>query len=270
MHEQETIANLAAVWRSIEGVCAELDEGQWALPTDCPGWSVKDQLSHIVGTEATLLGRPAPDHTPANAGTLRNPLAERNEVQVDYRRPRSGAEVLDEFREVTAARLAALRAMDATEWDREVQTPVGPGTVREFMQIRIFDAWVHEQDIRRAVGRPGSLEGAQAAHAMGRIALAMPYVVGKKAGAPEGASVVFEVTGPVHDVLPIGVAGGRARPLDAVPERPTVRLALDFETFMCLACGRWDPAPILAEGRVQIIGDRALGRRVVESLNFMI
>src|SRR5579875_3766379 len=157
MHEQETIANLAAVWRSIEGVCAELDEGQWALPTDCPGWSVKDQLSHIVGTEATLLGRPAPDHAPANAGTLRNGLAERNEVQVDYRRPRSGAEVLDEFREVMAARLAALRAMDATEWDREVQTPVGPGTVREFMQIRIFDCWVHEQDIRRAVGRSGSL-----------------------------------------------------------------------------------------------------------------
>ena len=269
MDNSTIIENMAAVWRSIERVCAGLDEARWALPTDCPGWSVKDNLSHIAGSEATLLGRPQPDHVPANAGTLRNGVAERNEVLVDYRRSRRGSEVLAEFREVTAARLDALRAMSPEAWSAESWTPVGPGTYRDFMLIRVFDCWVHEQDIRRALGRPGSLEGAPAEHAMERIALAIPYVVGKRAGAPEGSSVVFDITGPVRNTLPIGVEGGRARPLASVPEHPTVRLSTDFETFMRLSCGRGDPAAILSEGRVRISGDEALGRTIVENLNFM-
>lgn len=269
MDDSTIIENMTAVWRSIERVCAGLDEAQWALPTDCPGWSVKDNLSHIAGSESTLLGQPQPDHAPPNAGTLRNGVAERNEVLVDYRRSRPGSEVLAEFRAVTAARLDALRAMSPEAWSAESWTPVGPGTYRDFMLIRVFDCWVHEQDMRRALGRPGSLEGAPAEHAMERIASAMPYVVGKRAGAPEGASVVLDITGPVRNTLPINVEGGRARPLASVPEHPTVRLSTDFETFMCLSCGRWDPATILAEGRVQISGDEALGRTIVENLNFM-
>ena len=269
MDDATIIENMAAVWRSIERVCAGLDEAQWALPTDCPDWSVKDNLTHMAGSESTLLGRPQPDHTPANAGTLRNSMAERNEVQVDYRRSWPGDAVLEEFRTVTAARLDALRAMSPDEWGAESWTPAGPGTYRDFMLIRVFDCWVHEQDMRRALGRPGSLEGAPAEHAMERIALAMPYVVGKRAGAPEGASVVFDITSPAPNTLSIGVEGGRARPLAPVPEHPTVRLSTDFETFMCLSCGRWDPATILSEGRVRISGDEALGRTIVENLNFM-
>lgn len=269
MDDATIIENMAAVWRSIERVCAGLDEAQWALPTDCPGWSVQDNLSHMAGSESTLLGRPQPDHVPGNAGTLRNALAERNEVLVDYRRSWTGDTVLAEFREVTAARLDALRAMSPAEWGAESWTPVGPGTYRDFMLIRVFDCWVHEQDMRRALSRPGSLEGAPAEHAMERIASAMSYVVGKRAGAPEGASVVFDITGPVRNTLPIGVEGGRARPLASVPEQPTTRLSTDFETFMCLSCGRWDPAMILSEGRMRISGDEALGRTITENLNFM-
>ena len=38
-------------------------------------------------------------------------------------------------------------------------TPAGPDTYGRFMRVRIFDCWMHEQDIRRAVGRPGHVEG---------------------------------------------------------------------------------------------------------------
>ena len=33
---------------------------QWDLATDCPGWTVKDQLSHLIGDRAMLLGEPPP------------------------------------------------------------------------------------------------------------------------------------------------------------------------------------------------------------------
>ncbi|GIX48934.1 MAG: hypothetical protein KatS3mg131_3145 [Candidatus Tectimicrobiota bacterium] len=270
MSDQALVDKLERVWRSLEELGATLSEEEWKRPTDCPKWSVQDHLSHIVGTEATLLGRPAPEHTPQDMSHVKNDIARRNEIQVDWRRSRRGAEVLAEFREVTGERLRRLRAMTPEDFAAPTQTPVGPGTVRDFLEIRIFDCWVHEQDMRRAVGRPGHLEGPVAEHAVGRIALAMPYVVGKKAQAPDGTTVVFEVTGPAGRTLAIGVEGRRAKPLETVPASPTVRLTMDVETFNCLGCGRWDPEWVLQQGKVRLSGDTALGETIVRQMNFMI
>ena len=142
--------------------------------------------------------------------------------------------------------------------------------MRDFMHIRIFDCWVHEQDIRRAVGRPGHLDGPVAEHSVGRIATALPFVVGKKAQAPNGVTVVFAVTGAAGRTLSIGVEGGRARVLDMPPTNPTVRLTMDVETLNCLGCGRWDPGHVLSTGKVQITGDQGLGETIVRQMNFMI
>ena len=64
------------------------------------------------------------------------------------------------------------------------------------MRIRTFDCWLHEQDIRDAVGRPGGEDGAAAALALDEMTSAIGYVVGKKAGAPQGSRVRFDLTGP--------------------------------------------------------------------------
>jgi uncharacterized protein (TIGR03083 family) len=135
--------------------------------------------------------------------------------------------------------------------------------------IRIFDNWVHEQDIRRAVGRPGHFAGPVAEHALELVARAMPGVVGRKVRPAPGTTVVFEVTGPLGRTLAIGMAGERATPLDQPPAVPSVRLTMDVETFVCLGCGRWAPGPVLASGTVQIAGDRALAERIVAQMNFM-
>ncbi len=270
MRHRELVDNMERVWQAIDLLCADFDEAQWKAPTDCPGWSVQDQISHLVGSESGILGRPEPDHTPADLSHAKNDLGRRNEVVVDWRRPWPGARVLEEFREVTAERMTGLRAMTADDFEVQTQTPVGPGSMREYLAIRIFDAWVHEQDIRRALELPGSLDGPVADHAMSRIVLALPYVVGKKAQTPDGSSVVFDISGPTPLRLPIGVEGRFARPLDEAPDQPTVRLRTDTETFACLACGRWDPEGVLASGKVAMDGDRVLGETVVRQMNFMI
>jgi uncharacterized protein (TIGR03083 family) len=269
MSDQHIVDDLAAVWQSIEDLCATLTPEQWALPTDCPGWSVQDLLSHMVGTESKILGRSSPAHTPQNAGRLPNAIAERNEVEVDYRRSRSGAQVLAEFREVTAARLTALRAMPEESFAREFDSPLGKMPYREFLRMRFFDCWIHEQDMRRALGRPGALEGPLARQGIDRLIAALPYVVGKKVGAPDGATAVFAISGPVGDTAAIGMEGRRAHRLDDVPAAPTVLLTMDTETFICLSCGRWDPRTTLQRGRVAIAGDEALGRDILEQLNIM-
>lgn len=270
MSDQEIIDNIERVWRSIMELCSTFTAHEWHTPTDCPGWTVQDQVAHMLGSESRLLGRPAPEHTPQHTGHVKNDMGQRNEVWVDWYRSWPGEQVLAAYREVTGARLRVLRAMQAEDFAATTQTPIGPGTMRDLLHIRIFDAWVHEQDIRRAVKRPGHLEGPVAVHAIGRVAMAMPYVVGRKVQPGDGTTVRFEVTGPAGRTVTIKMEGSRARELADPSAAPTIRLTMDAETFACLGCGRWKPADALQDGRIRFDGDTSLGRAMVEQMNIMI
>ena len=116
--------------------------------------------------------------------------------------------------------------------------------------IRIFNVWIPQQDMRRAVKRPGELEGPVAEHAVGRVAMAMPGSAGR--------------------TVALRTEGGRARILDEIPVTPTVRLSLDVETFTCLGCGRWNPAATLQPRKVQVTSDTVLGQVIVAQMNIMI
>ena len=270
MSNQEVVDKMEMVWSSIAGLARTFSEPDWKTPTDCPGWSVQDQVSHLTGSESRLLGRPAPDHTPGALSHLKNDIGRSNEVLVDWRRSWPGAKVLEEFLEVTGERLRILKGLSDEDFQAETQTPVGPGTVTDLIGIRIFDAWVHEQDIRRAVGQPGHLEGPVAEHSVERVARTTPYVVGRKVQPPDGTTVVFRVTGLAGRSLAIAMQGARANPLDDVPSSPTVTLTMDVETFVCLGCGRWDSDYALQSGKVEIQGDDSLGRTIVAQMNIMV
>ena len=95
---------------------------------------------------------------------MRNEVGQSNEALVDYRRQFSGAEVLTEFREITAQRLGVLRAMTADDFAADTPNPLGSGPYTDLLAIRIYDAWVHEQDMRRNAGhhRPPQRAGGAA------------------------------------------------------------------------------------------------------------
>ena len=270
MSNQQVVDLMEHVWSSIDSLCSPLTETQWKAPTDCPGWSVQDQVSHLVGAESGILGNPRPDHTPQETGHVKNDVGQSNEVVVDFRRAWTGQQVLEEFRRLTGQRLAYLRGLTDEEFAAETHTPLGPGTITEFVNIRIMDAWVHEQDIRRALAIPGELDSAVAAHALGRVTRAMPFVAARKAQAPDGTTVVFDITGPAGNVVPVGIDGGRGSVLDSEPLSPTVKLTTDVETFMCLGCGRWDPAEALSSRKITISGDTVLGETIINQMNIMI
>ena len=267
---QQMVELMEAVWRSIDGLCANLTQEQWAMPTECPGWAVQDQVSHLVGSECRLLGRPAPAHEPADTSHVRNEVGQSNEVLVDYRRRFSGAEVLAEFREITEERLGVLRRMTEDDFAAETDNPLGRGPYTDLLALRVYDAWVHEQDMRRALGIPGHLGGPVAQHAYGRTAMAMPFVVGRKVQPEDGSTVVFEITGEVGGTIALNMDGGRAQRMDAAPNSPSVRLTMGLEPFNTLGTGRWTADKALANGSVTIDGDRALGERIVGEMNFMI
>ncbi len=268
------IIRLDEAWGDVAAVCDDLTAAQWNTATECPGWSVHDNVAHMTGTERMLLGeQPATGAADTSSPPhVRNDIGRANEQWIATYRGWDGERLLDEFRMVTGRRLDAVRAMTTADWDNEGFTPEGPGPYRLFMEIRLFDCWYHDQDIREALDRPGFIDGPVADLSVGRIpAKALGYVVGKKAGAPPDTTVVFEITGASPIVAAIAVPPeGRAILLDAPPDAPTVRVAMDRRTFTRLAGGRWSGDHARAHGTLHVEGDVDLGNRVVDNLAFTI
>ena len=264
----DTIDKLEETWQSTSALGAELDERQWKLPTDLPGWTVQDNLAHMIGTERMLQGLPAAD-APAETGDhVKNPMGQFNEAEVEARRGRPGSEVLAEWNALVELRLATLRGADDSHFAKEMKTPTGPGTMADFLHVRVLDCWIHEQDMRRAVNRPGHLGGPAAEYTIDRLLRTVPLVVGKRAATPEGGAVVLDITGEVSRHLVCEVNGGRAAVVEAATHEPLATIRLDTEAFVVLANGRRN-AKAIAE-RIELGGDRSLGQRVVANLGTMI
>lgn len=265
----QTVAALDEEWDALFALGDELAADEWDLPTACPGWSVRDNMSHCLGTEAMLLGRPNPAvEVPDDVPHVRNDIGRVNEVWVESYRGRPGTEVLDDFRAVVAERRTALAGMDQADFDVESWTPAGPDTYGRFMRIRVMDQWMHEQDIRGAVGRPGHLEGLAPEASLDEMVASLGYVVGKRAGAPSGSSVRFELTGPLARRVDIDVTD-RARVVGALDGEPTVTITVAGDRFTRLTGGRVHDEADRASG-VRIDGDAALGAQVLANLAFMI
>lgn len=264
----ETINTLEQTWRSLAEFCTTLTEQEWKTPSQLPQWTVQDNLSHIVGTESSLQGIARPDHVAPDKSHARNPIGEANEDDVDLRRSRLGAEVLAEWVVLMELRLSTLRSADEAYFAQESFTPMGPGTLADFLHIRVLDCWAHEQDMRRAVNKPGNQGGPAAEHTIGRLIRTIPIVVGKRAGTPEGGCVVIHITGDVQRTIATTVVDGRAQIGTDVPENPLCDISMDSDTFAQLAMGR-ATAEELAPN-ISISGDAELAHRVVSQFNMMI
>lgn len=260
----DTIDMLEATWHSLSDLGARLTEAQWKTSTDLPGWTVQDNLAHLVGIERTLQGLPRTEHRAEPRDYVKNPMGESNEHEVDARRHLPGADVLHEWNELIALRLTTLRTADAAYFAQDAMTPTGPGTLADFLHIRVLDSWLHEQDMRRAVGQPGNLSGAAAEHTVDRLIRTIPIVVGKRAGAPEGGAVVIDITGGVQRHVVAEVQGGRAALVAAPTVPPLATITLDAEAFVVLATGR------RTEAEAAVTGDHELAHSVLSQLNMMI
>jgi uncharacterized protein (TIGR03083 family) len=269
-NDEVVIGQLAEVWASAAAACKGLTPEQWALPTDCPGWSVRDQVSHLLAIERSLLGDPAPPPLADVPAYVRNPIGEINEPWIEQRRGTPGDEVLAEFEETAARRLEALRSFSTERFEEIGWSPIGDVPYRTFMTVRVFDSWAHEQDIRLAIDRPGGRDGAGEAVALDRCFLTVGYTVGKKVAPPDGTTVVFTVTGPLGRSEAVRVVGGRAVRLDEAPTSPTATLTMGQAAFWRLGLGRCSASEALDTGAVALDGDADLGRRVVEAMAFMI
>ena len=264
-----TVDLLRAEFGQLVELAATLDAAAWDTPTCLPGWSVRDVFSHVIGAEAMLLGEPAPDVELSHLTHMRNPIAEANEVWVEANRGLTGPEMMARMEDVTLHRLAELDAMDQAGFDAPSWTPAGKDeTYGRFMRIRHFDCYLHEQDIRLALGLAVRETAEDIASALDEVATGLGFIVGRKAGMPDGSRVRIDLTGPVARTYLVQV-DGRAAVVDALDGVPTVGIELTAMHFLRLTGGRHD-AGVGPEDGVRFSGDRDLGSQLVAHMAFTI
>ena len=265
-----TLQPYADAWiHSIEAISElvqPLPEAEWNRRTPCPGWSVRDVVSHVIGLDCEMLGDPRPIHTlPRDLFHVTNEHQRYMEMQVDVRRHHTAPEMTAELEYTVIRRNRQLRN-ESRDPGTKVRGPMGTEvTLEQAMRTRAFDVWVHEQDLRAALARPGNLDSPGAHIARDMLLEALPRVVAKDASAPRSSAIVFDVHGPVEFLRTIRVDIQGRGTLETAPALgPAATLTLDWETYVRLSCGRVTPEAVA--DRVKTEGDPELTAAILRNL----
>ncbi|KND34507.1 maleylpyruvate isomerase family mycothiol-dependent enzyme [Streptomyces acidiscabies] len=239
-----TLQPYADAWtHSIEAITELVEplvEADWNLRTPCPGWSVRDVVSHVIGLDCEMYGDPRPIHSlPRDLFHLTTDLQRYMEVQVDVRRHHTSPEMTSELEYTIIRRNRQLRN-ENRDPAAKVRGPLGTElTLEASMRSHAFNVWVHEQDLRAALNRPGNLDSPGAHIARDVLLDALPAIVAEKSNAPRSSAIVFDITGPVEFLRTIRVDMQGRGTLETVPALgPAASFVLDWETYVRLACGR--------------------------------
>ena len=175
MTQAERLSRLVAVWweavDSFTQLLEEVGEDQWRAPTDLPGWDVHAVAAHTAHLEALLAGRPHDDVEVADAPHAHGAMGQFTEQGVLARRQESPDALIVEIRESATARHTQLLADPPSDPDAPAPGVFGAigWSTGLLLRNRPLDVWMHEQDVRRAIGRPGNLDSAPAVHAVDSV-----------------------------------------------------------------------------------------------------
>ncbi|KUN32991.1 maleylpyruvate isomerase family mycothiol-dependent enzyme [Streptomyces longwoodensis] len=264
-----TLQPYADAWtHSIEAISElvqHLAEADWNRRTPCPGWSVRDIVSHVIGLDSEMYGDPRPIHSlPRDLFHVTNEHQRYMEMQVDVRRHHTAPEMTSELELMVIRRNRQLRN-ESRDPGTKVRGPLGAElTLEESMRSHAFNVWVHEQDLRASLGRPGNLDSPGAYVARDVLLDELPRVVAERADAPRSSAIVFDVHGPVEFLRTVRVDIQGRGTVETVPALgPAASFSLDWETFVRLACGRVGPDAVA--DRVKAEGDPALTTAILRN-----
>jgi uncharacterized protein (TIGR03083 family) len=251
--------SLLQSYGAIEDLCTRMTADQWRVQSLCPDWKARDVVQHLAMMETVMAG-----WVPSNAEELPDfarvgPFTEEMATLDD-------ADFAHRVTEIFAARRGDLAELTEDDMQRPSWTPVGVKTFGRFLEIRVFDFWVHERDITTPLGWPTDDTGPRAEISLAEVTGSLGYIVGKRIGLPDGSSIVFHLTGPITRDLSV-VVDGRAKAADHV-DSPDVEVTADFLTFMQLACGRIDPQAQIDAAKITWKGNGEFGDRAARNLRF--
>ncbi|WP_328498700.1 maleylpyruvate isomerase family mycothiol-dependent enzyme [Streptomyces sp. NBC_00414] len=249
-----------------------LGPDEWSRATVCPGWAVHDVAGHILHDYVRRLsagrdGHPGPDFGPDE--TLAAFLTRTNEDFVRTARqisPRLMTDLLAHLGARLDAAWSSRQLSDPAGLDVSwaapgVQAPLWLDIAREFSEF-----WVHQQQIRDAVGRPGAAEPQLLHPVLDTFMRALPQTL-CRTPAPVGTTVRVRVPGPAGGRWAAVRHSDRWALADDPPAVVAAKVEIDADTLWRLAT-RGISVPT-ARGRATTYGDAALTSAVLDIVSIV-
>lgn len=168
--DRETAMALAAEeYARFAAVLAGLAEEDWAAPTSCPGWTVRDLAGHTLGMAELAASLPEMARQLIRAGRAakrsgRPQIDELTDLQVRKHAHLGAAELVAALERIGPRAVAGRRRRPALLRSRTIIDAGPDGATPErwkvgFMTDTILtrDPWMHRSDIAQALGRPMEL-----------------------------------------------------------------------------------------------------------------
>lgn len=225
--------------RALREVLRSLSAADWAAPTVCPGWAVRDIAAHLVDDHLRRLSGSRDGHSGAvfeNGESLPAFLARVNDEFVRALRrtsPRLLVDLLDHLGPQLDAVWAGADLAGPADLD---VSWAGPGPSPAWLDIArdYTEFWVHQQQIRDAVARPGADRPALLRPVLITFLHALPHTLRAEAR-PAGTTVLVEITGPAGGRWSVVSDGAAWTLTEAGPGEPAATVRMDQDTFWRLA-----------------------------------
>jgi uncharacterized protein (TIGR03083 family) len=260
---------------------ASLTSAQWDAETVCPGWSAKDITAHLLADDLGRLARGRDKHAPAAFAPKREREVEaelldfinhQNEAWVQAARRLSPRLLIDLLRwsgEETQAYFESLDMYaigEPVHWAGPEPAPVWLDVAREYSE-----RWIHQSQIRDAVGAPALTQPRLFLPLLDTMVRALPHTL-RDTQAPEGTHLRLDVTG----LGPADAAAvqwslvresSRWSLFDTCPAEAAATVRMDGDTAWRLFTKGIPKVEALA--RVRIEGDARLGGKVLETVSII-
>jgi uncharacterized protein (TIGR03083 family) len=243
---------------------------EWARPTACPGWDVKDVAAHVLGDHVGRLSRHRDGYPPPplrDGEALPAFLDRINGEWVDAAR-RISPRLLTEQLSVTGNQVAEfwqtvdLGALgEAVTWAGPGPAPVWLDAARDFSEY-----WTHHQQICEATGQAGLTGPDYLGPVLDTFMRALPHTL-RHVTAAEGTAVQMTVTGPGGGEWAC-VRGPDHWRLQRQPHsQPAARVELAADTTWRL-CTR-GITPEQAAGHARVDGDQNLASAALQIVSII-
>jgi uncharacterized protein (TIGR03083 family) len=254
--------------QELMGLLGGLEEKDWFIPTACALWSVKDVVAHLLDTALRRLSSGRDGFIVAPEGGIpsyADMIAHLNRLNAEWvgATRRLSPLVLMELMDVMAPKVHALfsslnphaRALFEVAWAGQESSPAWFDIGREYTE-----RWLHQQQIREAVGAPGLVGRDWLYPALDIFMRALPHAY-RAVDAEQGRSIHVVVRGQAGGDWTLrrepqgwGLFTGRDDQADA-------HVSLDQETAWKLFSKGLSPET--ARRSILIEGDQRLGEAVV-------
>jgi uncharacterized protein (TIGR03083 family) len=190
--------------RRLAATLAALDDAQWASPTRCDAWTVRDVVSHLTTTNQfwTVSISAGLHGEPTRILNGFDPLA--TPAQMVDADTEPSEKVLDRFVETNDALAVVVADLDDKVWETLAEAPPGHIPIRGVAMHAMWDSWIHERDIVLPLGFDAVEEDDEIAGSL-RYGAALSPAFAVAHGSTRPGAVVVDVTDPeVHAVIEIG------------------------------------------------------------------